>query len=182
MIEPRSARLSRTISEDPKMPSIDHNVSDAYFQSSSTSCWYAAFCMLYDWQGKPTSAIRERIEKAGLDYKDYWNNGLPEEKYNDVRWCLGLSGFRRAYFSQLACDLDYFGKVLKDYGPFWCALSVPSEHVVVVCGVDVEKGTIRILNPWSDGEGAAQSKKWTRYEFQRRLGAKDVRAAAQMWP
>jgi len=163
------------------MPSIDYDVSDSYFQSSSTSCWYAAYCMLFDWKGRPTTAVRERIEKAGLDYSDFWRHGLPEEKYNDVRWCLGLSGFRRGYFRQLADDLDYFGKVLKDYGPFWCALSVPSEHAVVVCGVDVEREKIRIMNPWSDGEGAAQNQKLTQAEFKRRLGSKDVRAAAQMW-
>ena len=163
------------------MPSVDYDVSSAYFQSSNESCWYAAYCILFDWKGRPTSAIRERIEKAKLDYADFWKNGLPTEKYHDVRWCLGLSGFRRAYFSGLADDLDYFGKLLTDYGPFWCAFSVPSEHAVVVCGVDVEKGKIRIMNPSGDGEGAAQSQKLSAAEFKRRVGSKDIPSAAQMF-
>jgi hypothetical protein len=163
------------------MPSVEHDVSDQYFQSSNESCWYAAYCILYAWKGKPTSAIRERIEKASLDYADYWRHGLPVEKYNDVRYCLGLSGFRRAYFGQQVDDLDYFGKMLKDYGPFWCAFSVPNEHIIVVYGVDVDKEKIKVMNPWSDGEGAAQRQKYTPAEFKRRLGSKDVRSAAQMW-
>jgi len=167
--------------ENRRMPSVDHSVSDTYYQSSNESCWYAAYCMLFDWKGKPTSAIRERIEKAGLDYADFWKKGLPVEKYNDVRWCLGLSGFRRAYFGQLVDDLDYFGKVLKDYGPFWCAFSVPGEHIVVVHGVDVDKEQIKVMNPWSDGGSSAQKQKYSPGEFKRRLGSKDLRAAAQMW-
>jgi hypothetical protein len=163
------------------MPSVDYDVSDAYFQSSSESCWYAAYCMLFAWKGKPTSSVRERIEKAGLNYADFWKRGLPVEKYNDVRWCLGLSGFRRAYFGQLADDLDYFGKVLQDYGPFWCAFSVPSEHIVVVKGVDVDNGKVKVMNPWSDGGGAAQKQKFSAAEFKRRLGSNDVRSAAQMF-
>ena len=163
------------------MPSVEYDITDTYFQSSNESCWYAAYCMLFAWKGRPTSGIRERIEKAGLDYADFWKNGLPTEKYNDVRWCLGLSGYRRAYFGQLADDLDYFGKVLTDYGPFWCAFSVPEEHAVVVRGIDVAKEKILVMNPWSDGGGAAQSQKYTVAEFKRRLGSKDVRAAAQMW-
>lgn len=163
------------------MPSIDYDISDSYFQSSGESCWYAAYCMIFDWKGKPTSSIRDRIQKAGLDYADFWRNGLPVEKYWDVRWCLGLSGYRRAYFGQLADDLDYFGRLLTDYGPFWCAFSVPSEHIVVVKGIDVDKEKIRIMNPWSDGGGAAQKQSFSPAEFKRRVGSKDVPSAAQMW-
>jgi len=114
------------------MPSVDYAVTSKYFQSSDESCWYAAYCTLFDYKQQPIGQIRERIDKAQpkLDYKDYWNNGLPDEKYNEVRWCLGLSGYRRAYFSQLVDDLDYLGKLMKDYGPFWVAFSVPSEHAV----------------------------------------------------
>lgn len=164
------------------MPSVDYPVSDAYFQSSNESCWYAAYCMLFDWKQKPTAQVRERIEKATpkLDYADFWKKGLPDDKYNEVRWCLGLSGYRRAYFSQLVDDLDYLGKLMKDYGPFWVALSVPSEHAVVLCGVDVAKGQLRIMNPTSD-LGSAQSQKMSAAEFKRRLGSKDVRSAAQMF-
>ena len=164
------------------MPAVDYEVTSKYFQSSEESCWYAAYCTLFDYKQQPIGQIRERIEKAQpkLDYKDYWNNGLPDEKYNEVRWCLGLSGYRRAYFSQLVDDLDYLGKLMKDYGPFWVAFSVPSEHAVVLCGVDVEKAKLRIMNPAGD-LGSAQSQTMTQAEFKRRLGSKDVRSAAQMF-
>lgn len=77
-------------------------------------------------------------------------------------------------------DLDYLGKLMKDYGPFWVAFSVPSEHAVVLCGVDVEKAKLRIMNRTGD-MGSAQSEPMTRAEFKRRLGSKDVRSAAQMF-
>ncbi|MBS1833748.1 MAG: hypothetical protein JST65_13605 [Acidobacteria bacterium] len=163
------------------MPSINYNIDTTIFQSSAESCWYAAYCMLFTWKGKPTSSIRERIEKAGLDYKDFWTNGLPEEKYPYTRLVLGLAGFRRGYFSTLADDLDYFGQTLKNYGPFWCALSVPSEHAVVVSGIDVDAGKVIITNPNSDGTGYAQIQKMAASEFKRRLGSKDIASAAQMF-
>jgi hypothetical protein len=169
------------------MPSVDYKINDSYYQSNSASCWYAAYCMLYDWKGQPTSAIREKIEASTLGaagYADAWRNGLREEDYPTVRAALGLWGFRRMYFATLADDLDYFGKNLKDYGPFWCALhsdASNSDHGVVVCGVNVDAKTIHVMNPWGT-TGTAESQYYTAAGFKSRLGSKDVASAAQMFP
>jgi hypothetical protein len=162
------------------MPSVKHIINTSLGQSSAESCWYAAYSMLYDWKGKPISSIREKIEKNKLDYADYWRKGLPVEDYWKTRISLGLSGFRRPYFYGLADDLDYFGKVLKDYGPFWCAFSSPSEHVVVVNGIDLGMSKILVVNPWGSG-GMAEQEYYKAGEFQRRLGKSDVASAAQMF-
>ena len=163
------------------MPSVKHTINTALGQNGAASCWYAAYCMLYDFKGKPLGAIREKIEMNKLNYADYWRNGLPVEDYWKTRISLGLTGFRRPYFYGLADDLDYFGKVLTDYGPFWCAFSSPSEHIVVVNGVNVDSGKILVVNPWGNG-GVAEEEKYSAAEFQRRLGKSDVASAAQMFP
>ena len=162
------------------MPSVKHTINTSLGQSNAASCWYAAYCMLYDWNGRPLSSIREKLEKSGLDYADYWRKGLPVESYPKARQALGLNSFRRGYFYTLADDLDYFGKTLKDYGPFWCALSTPSEHIVVVNGIDLGKSRILVVNPWGSG-GAAEEQTYTAGEFQRRLGSTEAVNAAQMF-
>jgi hypothetical protein len=89
-----------------------------------------------------------------------------------------LSGYRRAYFSQLVDDLDYLGKLMKDYGPFWVAFSVPSEHAVVLCGVDVEKAKLRIMNPTGDmGSRAERANDAGRVQTAARLERRSVRGA-----
>jgi hypothetical protein len=52
------------------MPSVDYAVTSKYFQSSDESCWYAAYCTLFDYKQQPIGQIRECIEKAQpkLDY------------------------------------------------------------------------------------------------------------------
>ncbi|BDC51625.1 hypothetical protein F183_A39400 [Bryobacterales bacterium F-183] len=163
------------------MPVVKYEIDTTIFQSSNESCWYAAYCMLFTWKGTPTSSIREKIEKAGLDYKDFWANGLPDEKYQYTRAALGLAGFRRGYFRTMIEDLEYFSDRLKAYGPFWCALSVPSEHAVVVCGADPGRGKITITNPTRDNSGYAQVEEMSAKDFLTRLGSKDVPSAAQMF-
>jgi hypothetical protein len=163
------------------MPAVKHNIDTTIFQSSDESCWYAAYCMLFSWKGVPTSSVREKIEKAGLDYKDFWSNGLPDDKYANTRAALGLAGFRRGYFSTMADDLEWFADRVKAYGPFWCALSVPSEHAVVVSGIDPGRGKVIITNPTRDNSGYAQVEELNAGEFKRRLGSKDVASAAQMF-
>jgi len=109
--------------------------------------------MLFDWKGKPRSSIRELIEKAGLDYADYYKNGLPQEDFVKTRAALSLTGFRGGYVSTLADDLDYFAKTIKDYGPMWCAFARPGAHIVVICGVDTTLKQIHIMNPWNRTNG-----------------------------
>jgi hypothetical protein len=164
---------------------IEHTINKNLFQSSNESCWYAAYCMLFEWKGTPTSQIRERMDKApkldGLDYLDFWKRGLPDDKYNATRWSLGLSGFRRAYFATMLDDIGFLSKSLRDYGPFWVAWSVPSEHAVILHGVD-NSGQLKVMNPTGNGYGTATPMTMTVTEFKRRLGAKDVPSAAQMFP
>jgi hypothetical protein len=165
------------------MPSIKYSLNTNLGQSSAESCWYAAYCMLFDWKGKPTSSIRERMEAAKLDYKDYWNHGLPAEAYVRTRMSLGLSGFRRSYFASIPNDLDYFGKTLKDYGPFWCAFSGPQDgdHAVVVNGVNLDMKQILVMNPWGSG-GSAEQEYYTVSKFQGRLSKRgDQDSSAQMF-
>jgi hypothetical protein len=163
------------------MPDIKYDIDLTLGQSSAESCWYAAYCMLFTWKGIPTSSIRDRIEKAGLDYKDYWTNGLPDDDYPKTRLALGLTGFRRGYFSSLADDLEYFSKTLKDYGPFWCAFHRSSgDHAVIVNGIDIKLTQILVANPWGDG-GQAEQQYYTPTSFKSRLGSKDVASAAQMF-
>lgn len=164
------------------MPDIKYDMNMNLGQSSEESCWYAAYCMLFVWKGLPQSSVRDRIEKAGLDYKDYWTNGLPDGDYPKTRLALGLTGFRRAYFSTLADDLEYFSKNLKDYGPFWCAFHRPNaDHAVIVNGIDIKMTQILVVNPWGNG-GQAEQEYYQPGRFKSRLGSKDVPSAAQMFP
>ena len=164
------------------MPSVKFTLNASLGQSSEKSCWFAAYRMLFDYKNKPNN-IRARMEAAGLDYADCWNNGLPDTLYSKTRLALGLSGFRRSYFSSLASDLDYFGKTLTDYGPFWCAFSSPQDgdHAVVVNGVDLNLKQVLVMNPWGSG-GSTEQEYYTATKFQSRLSKRtDQISAAQMF-
>ena len=126
---------------------------DGYGQSTAESCWYASYAILFDWKGTPRSSIRERIEKAGLDYADYYRNGLPQEDFSKTRGALGLVGWRGSYIKEIASDFQALYVLLKGYGPIWCAFSKPSAHIVVIVGVDSIAGNIHILNPWNNSNG-----------------------------
>ncbi len=150
-------------------------------QSTAESCWYAAYAMIFDWKGKPRSSIRDQIEKAGLDYKDYYNNGLPQDDFAKTRNALHLSGYRGAYLSTLADDLDYFAKVVKDNGPMWCAFAKPSAHIVVISGVNPGLKQIHIMNPWNQTNGAdADSQYFEPSKFQLRVNTA-VNSVAQFF-
>ena len=163
------------------MPDILHKIDTSYYQSNASSCWYASYCMLFRWKGIPVSSIRERIEKKGLDYRDFWTKGLPDDKYADVRDALGLVSFPRLQFSRLAGNAEVLAAALQKFGPFWAALSAPSEHAVVIAGVIPAAGIVYVVNPWSVGENAAQQEAFTLGELQCRLGAKEHLAGVQMF-
>ena len=164
------------------MASFDWKLDGGGFgQSTAESCWYAAYAMIFGWKGRPRSSIRERIEKAGLDYADYYKNGLPQEDFPKTRSALGLTGFRGGYVATLADDLDYFGKTLKDYGPMWCAFKRPGAHVVVISGVDTTLKQIHILNPWNNSNGGDADSQYLEVPaFRLRLN-KDVDSVAQFF-
>lgn len=115
-------------------------------QSSATSCWYA---IVHTKKGTPTTAIREKIEKAGLDYTDYWNNGLPPDDFPKTRAALGMVGWRGAFAYSQIDDFAAMVQMLKGYGPLWCAFVKPSPH----SGVDSNLGQVHILNPWNNTNG-----------------------------
>lgn len=118
-------------------------------QPTAETCWYACYAMIYGWKGKPASAIRDAIVKAGYDFDDYYKKGLPVEDFRKVGLALGLTGFRGGYISTLADDFKGMAQLLKNYGPFWCAFSKPSAHIVVVVGCDARLNQIHIINPWN---------------------------------
>ena len=143
-------------------------------QSTAESCWYASYAILFSWKGSPRSSIRERIEKAGLDYRDYYNNGLPPEDFKKTAGALGMYGFRGGYIKSLAEDYSGFAQLLKSYGPLWCAFSRPSAHIVVVVGVDAQMGNIHILNPFDQINGCnADSQYLKPSSFMHRLNVND---------
>jgi hypothetical protein len=129
---------------------------------------------LFKWKGWPTSSIRERIEKAGLNFTDYFRNGLPIADFPKTRNALGLTSWRGSYIATLASDFEAFAQLLKGYGPLWCAFSRPNAHIVVVTGVNGDAGTIHILNPWDNTNGIdADSQYLTTSKFVSRLNGKD---------
>jgi hypothetical protein len=145
-----------------------------YGQSTAETCWYASYAMIFDWKGKPRTAIKENIEKAGLDYNDYYKNGLPTGDFAKVRAALGLVGWRGGYVQTLATDFQSFAQLLKGYGPMWCAFSKPSAHIVVVIGVNASSGNIHVLNPWNNTNGLdADSQYLTSSAFVGRLNTAD---------
>ncbi|MBI1895138.1 MAG: hypothetical protein HYS04_01185 [Acidobacteria bacterium] len=153
--------------------SFDWNLDGSgYGQPNASSCWYAAYAILYRWNQKPTNAIRERIAKAGLDFSDYYKYGLPTDDFPKTRAALGLVGWRGQYAVTLAGDLESLLYMLKGYGPLWCAFSRPGAHVVVITGVDSRANTIHILNPWSYNGFDADSQHLTPAMFQNRLNNK----------
>jgi hypothetical protein len=151
--------------------SFDWNLDGAGFgQPNAESCWYAAYAIIHNWKGRPTSSIRERIVKAGLDFDDYYGNGLPVEDFYKTRAALGLVGWRGSYASTLVTDFSFMVHMLKGYGPLWCACSRPSAHVVVITGVDSNLGELHILNPWNNSNGLdADSQYLSPAAFQNRI-------------
>lgn len=145
-----------------------------YGQSTAESCWFASYALLFKWKGSPISSIRERIEKAGLNFTDYYQNGLPIADFPKTRNALGLTSWRGSYIATLASDFEAFAQLLKGYGPLWCAFSRPHAHIVVVIGVNGDAGTIHILNPWDNTNGIdAESQYLTSSKFLSRLNGKD---------
>lgn len=122
-------------------------------QPNASSCWYAAYAMVHTWKGRPISSIRERIEKAKLDFNDYYQNGLPEEDFPKTLIALGMVGFRGGYAFSVIDDFEQMVHMLKGYGPLWCAFSKPGAHVVVISGVNASMKQIHILNPWNNTVG-----------------------------
>ncbi len=130
------------------MASFDWNLDGSGFgQQTAESCWYAAYSILWSWKHRPPGSIRERITKSGLDFDDYYSNGLPVEDFPKTRYALGLVGWGGGNAATLAGDLDDMAHRIKGYGPLWCAVSRPSAHVVVLVGADPGGGLIHILNP-----------------------------------
>ena len=117
--------------------------------------------------------IKKTSPNLGLVFADRWLDGR-------FGIALGLSGFRRPTFHGYVDDLDNFGKIIKNYGPFWCAFSVPGEHAVIVNGVDLDRNKVLVVNPYS-GSGMAEQETYDPAAFQRRLGSKDIASAAQMF-
>lgn len=155
------------------MPSFDWNLDGSGFgQQTAESCWYAAYAILWSWKQRPLASIRERIEKAGLDFDDYYNNGLPVEDFPKTRSALGLVGWGGGNAFALAGDLDDMAHRIKVYGPLWCAVSRPSAHVVVLVGADPDGGLIHILNPWSYNGLDAESQYLTAPQYRQKVNAK----------
>ncbi len=149
-------------------------------QPNASSCWYASYALLFRWKGWPHGAVEERIRKAGLDFDDYYKNGLPPEDFPKTRKALGLTSFPGSYAATLADDLVSFAQLLKSYGPMWCAFVRPSPHIVVVTGTrgDMEPKQIDILNPGHAINADAQHPKVS--EFKQRLNVK-ASAVLQCW-
>lgn len=126
---------------------------EGYMQPTAATCWWASYAMVYHWKGLSDDLIKSKIKKAGFDFDDYWAKGLPRTDYRKVGACLGMTGFRGGYISNLADDFKSFVFVLKAYGPLWCAFANPSPHAVVVTGVDSNLNQIHIINPWNRGGG-----------------------------
>lgn len=143
-------------------------------QSTAESCWYASYAILFNWKGLPRISIRNRIENAGLDYRDYYRNGLPIADFPKTRDALRLTSWHGGYIKTLAYDFKAFAQHLKAYGPLWCAFSRPHAHIVVVTGVDGGLRNIHILNPWNNTNGTeADSQYLPPSRFVDRLNDKD---------
>jgi hypothetical protein len=133
---------------------FDHKVSGAGpGQTTAETCWYASYAMLMNWKGRSIDSIKDSIKKAGYDFADYYDHGLPRSDYRKVGMSLRLTGFRGRYIAELADDFVAFAQLLKNYGPIWCAFSNPGEHIVVVSGVNAKMNQIHIVNPFNHGGG-----------------------------
>jgi hypothetical protein len=161
-----------TGSEGKAMSDYKYNVkidASGYGQPTAESCWWASYAIIHIWNKMPVGSIRDKIKKAGLDYDDYYANGLPPDDFPKTRAALGLVGWRGAYASTLVDDFEALGLLIKGYGPLWCAFAKPSAHVVVVTGVDSDANTIHIVNPWGGNGIDADSQYLTPPTFRHRL-------------
>jgi len=152
---------------------FDWNIDGSgYGQASPASCWWAGYAIIHSWKARPLNAIRQGIEKAGLDYSDYYKNGLPQEDFPKTRAALGLVGWRGEYAFSISEDFQALALMLKGYGPLWCAFAKPGAHIVVITGVDARLRQIHILNPWNNTNGNdADSQFLTPAVFRSRLNA-----------
>jgi hypothetical protein len=120
-------------------------------QTKDSTCWYAAYALLYRAVGLPFGGIRRDMEAAGLNFQDYYDNGLPRTDYLKARNALKLQSTRAGYMKNLADDASGFCRWLMTNGPFWCSIERRGKlHVILVHGYDASFKQVIALNPWNN--------------------------------
>ncbi len=155
------------------MPAFDWNLDGSGFgQTTAETCWYASYAILWSWKQRPLGSIQERIVNAGLNFDDYYANGLPISDFPKTRAALGLVGWGGGNAFTLGSDLDNMAHRIKAYGPLWCAFSRPSAHVVVLIGADPDADRVHLLNPWSYNGIDAESQYLSAAQYRHKVNAK----------
>jgi hypothetical protein len=135
---------------------------DGFGQYTSTTCWFAAYRMLYAWKGKDQRTIGPALEKAGLNLKALRNRGLLESEFGTAMGALDMLGWKGiTIYEQSAGNI---AQLLKQWGPLWVAFEWRGEasagHAAVLVGYDKRAKTFRVHNPYNRFEPGQVESEW----------------------
>ena len=128
-------------------------------QPSRMTCWLTAFEMLFN-SGGMSAATQYDIERilndGGFNVGAAKSAGFSDEDFVKVSEILGTG----ALLPGQLCSIGGLSCKLNNYGVLWVALQIPVNqkkpdearypHIVIVVGVDEERGQVGIINPWKE--------------------------------
>jgi hypothetical protein len=121
-------------------------------QEEDSTCWVAAYQMMFDWKGKPKDSIRTLMQNAVSNVDECYLKGLDKSDFDKAAKAFGLNsvkGSKPFTAKELAGYISH-GPVLV-HGKFPLGM-----HSIVVTGVgladyDWEDDTVNYINPYWRG-------------------------------
>lgn len=68
-------------------------------QKTHETCWLASYKMIMTAANKSTYPIEGRLRAAGIDFDDYYKNGMPDTVYTKAAGALGLQHWPGSTFN-----------------------------------------------------------------------------------
>ena len=128
-------------------------------QPSRMTCWLTAYEMLFNSGGmyaKTQYDIERILKDGGFNPGTSKDNGISDEDFVQVSEILGTGTLLPGQL----CGIGGLSRNLNNYGVLWVALQIPINqkkpdgpryrHIVIVVGVDEERGQVGIINPWKE--------------------------------
>jgi hypothetical protein len=145
-------------------------------QPSRMTCWLTAYEMLFNSGGEfcTQADIEKRLKDGGFNVEYAKSSGIGEDDFSIMARILKTG-------TLLPGQLLTIGALavkLTNYGVLWVALQIPKDiykpngerypHIIIVCGVDVERDQVAIINPWKENPADIPCLAWVDWSWFRK--------------
>lgn len=133
-------------------------------QKTHETCWLASYKMIMTAANKSTYPIEGRLRAAGIDFDDYYKNGMPDTVYTKAAGALGLQHWPGSTFNAkpgffdvgLTDGAEALLKIL-EVGPCWVSkFGDNNYHIIVASGYDDKTERITFANPYPGPTNAVE--------------------------